>query len=501
VKKVLKPAAILQFVACILLLIAPLSTSAQDPALDAAITQALTSYNETSGSAFSYRELGRTVDLDAGGIIYLELVDHEAGTVIPGIVDWANALRRDPVWDVYLPGNAGYRAAYEQLPATLIARADDTPYRPAADSALLPAEQLADYEFPWEDGQWATVTRSYTEHGIGRIDFDVSGRSVAAAKGGTIIYARDSYDVNAFSTGAWWYWNVVIIEHGPHEYSLYGHLDANSIPQSIKAVCSDDTSRPNCAVPVEAGQVIGREGSTGYSSAYHLHVEFGQNYGIVPYVDTADADADGDRRELIYAGYLYAEQNVAFRGYTPDEVAAWQYGTLEQASHRPLAPLDENIIRNGDFSAGTDQWQPSGQLNWSVQDGVMRVTRLNTSAPPDWASFYQDLDYGVPAKTPFEVTLRLGNASGIAKHVNVSLLNSSGRSYGLITCGFELPPNTPLQLVMMRGKTASTWANVRVEIGVNPPDSSPAALVDDLQVRHISAGDIAAVQCDGLQGD
>ncbi|MBZ0285974.1 MAG: M23 family metallopeptidase, partial [Anaerolineae bacterium] len=327
------------------------------------------------------------------------------------------------------------------------------------------------------------------------IDFDLGGIDVAAAKAGTVIYANDSHTLNAYASGAWWYWNVVIIRHADYQYSIYGHLAPNSIPQAIKSGCTSDYSRPNCNVPVLAGDVIAQEGSTGYSSAAHLHVEFGQQFGIVGYPDLLDEDGDGDRSDTVYAGHTYAEQNIAFRGYRPSDVASWPYGTIHQASHQPTPPAGVNLVRNGDFSAGTDQWQPAGQINWAVEDGVLHVMRLNTTELPDWALFYQDLYYGGAAHMPFTVTLKLGNASGIPKYVEVSLLSTSGERYGIMTCAYTLEANTPLQTYTLSGLTESTWANSRLRVVVNPPDSAPAVLVDDIYVEYAPDALISTTTC------
>jgi hypothetical protein len=182
-------------------------------------------------------------------------------------------------------------------------------------------------------------------------------------------------------------------------------------------------------------------------------------------------------------------------GYDAEQVAAWAWGTLRQGVHRQQASLDTNLVRNGDFSAGTDEWTPSGWLNWRLDDGVLRVTRLRSAEAPDWAAFYQDLDASVWANTPFEVALRLGNSSGIAKTLTVTLLNQAGRQYGAASCSFALPPNTALQDYSFGVIVPDAWASIRVEISVNPPDGSPAALVDDVAVTR---REVASASCDTL---
>lgn len=450
-----------------------------------ALATALSQQRAEPDAPFYYNEVGRTTDLAAGGaVVYAEVRSTATDDLFPGLIEAIIAVRRGGVWDVRLPGDPGYVAARNELPPTVLADFDFTPYKIQADPAISAQQVLTDYKLPYEDANWGTVTRSYNIHGTGQIDFDLSNPNVAAAKDGRIIYANDTYNLTAFNAGAWWYWNIIVIQHGDHEYSLYGHLAPDSIPAWITDQCSDDTSQLNCDIPVRAGQVIAQEGNTGYSSNPHLHVEFGQQFGLVPYPDTQDHDGDGDRREWIYTGYVYAEHNIAFAGYSPEDVANWPYGLLQQASHGATPPEYFNIVRNADFSAGTDQWQPSGQISWAVENGMVYFLRLNTADPPQWAAFRQDTHYGAPANFPLQVALDLGNSSGVGKTITVTVLNSQGSDYGAFRCEFALPPSAPLQRYIVRGATSSTWANIRLQINVNPPDSAYAAIADNIVMQY-----------------
>ena len=447
-----------------------------------AIAARLEDFNAIAGNPITYELLGQTDD-ETSAILYLEPISRATGEPYPGVVDWGAATLTNSAWTIYLPGDPGYTAAYERISPSVLSRADSTPYIIRADPAFSDVEG---YQLPWADATWATVTRSYRQHGTGRIDFDISQREITAAKDGIIVYANDTHSTNAYSTDAWWYWNTIIIQHSEHEFSLYGHIEPDSIPQWIKDACTEDLSVANCFVPITAGDTIAFEGSTGYSSNPHLHLEFGQRFGVAAYMDVADEDSDGVRAEPMYAGYIYAEQNVGLSGYTSTEVAAWQFGTLQQATHRPAPPIGINLLQNGDFNADTQSWEPSGQLNWEVADGTLRITRLQTSDPPDWASFYQDVENGVPAHTPFEASLRLGNSSSIAKTVTVSVFNRYGKQYGLFECAFVIPANAPLTLYTIRGSAVNTWASLRFLVSVNPPDGAPAALVDDISLQVLT---------------
>ena len=85
--------------------------------------------------------------------------------------------------------------------------------------------------------------------------------NIIAAKSGVVVYP-ESLEGNNVGDGIYsaGYGNYVIIQHSDGNYTLYGHLAANSI-----TVKSGDY--------VEQGQVIAKMGSSGYSTGTHLHFE------------------------------------------------------------------------------------------------------------------------------------------------------------------------------------------------------------------------------------
>lgn len=468
---------------CLLLLTLPVD--AQVSSIDSAVYAALSRASAEAGYQFEYRELGRTVDAESGGVVYLQLVDRESGEPIPGLIDWAY-VRPLNGWQVYLPGDFDYQTAFNALPDAVVNQFDSSPYRTFANPALVDEDSLANYRFPWEEAAFATVTRSYNEHGRGAIDFDLTARNITAAKAGTVVFAVDRYEANAFLRGAWWYWNVVIIQHGPHEFSLYGHLLPDSIPAEIKATCVEG-GVSGCNFPVESGDFIGQEGSSGTSTNPHLHFETAQNWYTMTYPDLLDDDGDNDRREPITTAYLYQEQNVGLSGYTPEQVAAWEWGSVFQATHRPQLAFHDNLLVNGDFSDEMNSWHPSGQINWAVQDGVMRATRLRTNAEPQWARFYQDFPGTWVTGSLVHVTALLGNDSANEKQVTFSLINPLGRQYGEVSCTFDLAPNQLLRGYHMHFVLPASGAGLRLEIEVTPPDGSPAVLIDNIRLHRDSA--------------
>ncbi len=108
---------------------------------------------------------------------------------------------------------------------------------------------------------------------------DISGGdgdvNIIAAKSGIVVYPTSGSKVDCpassisassdYNCGGG-YGNHVIIQHSDGNYTLYAHMLANSI-----TVTAGDS--------VEQGQVIGKMGSSGYSTGPHLHFEvrIGQN--------------------------------------------------------------------------------------------------------------------------------------------------------------------------------------------------------------------------------
>ncbi len=91
-----------------------------------------------------------------------------------------------------LPRRSRLRCRLRSLPADAAQSSEFiAPTRSHADPTL--AGDLDGYQLPYVDGAWATVTRSYRQHGTGRIDFDLGGTAeVTAAKDGVIVYADDT---------------------------------------------------------------------------------------------------------------------------------------------------------------------------------------------------------------------------------------------------------------------------------------------------------------------
>lgn len=81
------------------------------------------------------------------------------------------------------------------------------------------------------------------------------GDPITPAMEGTVTYAGEIF---------WGFGKHIIIDHGDNVTTIYGHLDKIYVAPGQKVVL---------------GQVIGKEGSTGWSTGPHLHFEI-QVWGI-----------------------------------------------------------------------------------------------------------------------------------------------------------------------------------------------------------------------------
>lgn len=98
---------------------------------------------------------------------------------------------------------------------------------------------------------------SYPGHTGVDININVKGRSVVAAKAGTVLVS----DAQRYANGEYRsYGEYIIIDHHDGTMTLYGHMSPNS-----RTVSKGDY--------VEQGQVLGIVGTTGNSTGLHLHFE------------------------------------------------------------------------------------------------------------------------------------------------------------------------------------------------------------------------------------
>src|SRR5690606_3921260 len=111
-----------------------LLTAFQMPSIhDAAISAALAAYNAQSAHLFDYVEVGRTMDPEQGGVVYMRLRDRTTGAELQGIVEWLVVLPDGSGWRTLFPGDAGYTASYAAFHPDLAREMTDHDIREQGD--------------------------------------------------------------------------------------------------------------------------------------------------------------------------------------------------------------------------------------------------------------------------------------------------------------------------------------------------------------------------------
>jgi hypothetical protein len=162
-----------------------------------------------------------------------------------------------------------------------------------------------------------------------------------------------------------------------------------------------------------------------------------------------------------------------------------------------VAIADANLLANGNFTGSLSPWQTWNSNVNTIYD-TLNIARNTGSAD---GGFYQ-LTPSMPtilANSPLELTLQLGNSSGVSKSVNILLKTNDWTPYGQIgSCTFTLPPNTPLRTYTMRLKTNQIWYGAMVQGWLVQADGVMALQVDNAVLQYKPGINVTSTTCNGV---
>jgi DNA-binding beta-propeller fold protein YncE len=132
----------------------------------------------------------------------------------------------------------------------------------------------------------------------------------------------------------------------------------------------------------------------------------------------------------------------------------------------PTAPVDVNLVRNGDFTNGLTRWltfsAPSAaDIDVDINGSVLEFSR-GVAAPgsTNQAVVFQETGMALAAGAPLEAQFDLGNSSSVRKRISVLVADASFTD--LHVCTFWLPPGQALTTFGIRTHTTSAWSNATI---------------------------------------
>jgi murein DD-endopeptidase MepM/ murein hydrolase activator NlpD len=254
------------------------------PTAAAAIDAAVRSYVEEIDPAHQL-QLGELHQEGAWAYRIAQPVDAQSGELQHEVIPFLARLTADG-WQAMAPGlapAAEFNAWLSELPLSLM---DESlkGYLQLYDTSRTPVAYFSGHFLPWPGGRWGKVTQRDGVGHYGQIDFYLEG-DIYSSKPGRVAFIKESSpdpdEPCSNFEACWRKANVVVIQHGPQEYSWYLHLAYNSVPDNIYV-----------GLDIPAGVKIGVQGRTGYTwgtTGFHLH--FMVSSGHYPWSDPNNPDA------------------------------------------------------------------------------------------------------------------------------------------------------------------------------------------------------------------
>lgn len=165
-----------------------------------------------------------------------------------------------------------------------------------ADTGSLQPSTVRDrYAYDFSVVRWDPVTRSWSTRGPANEDLSI-GHPVYAVGDGVVRACSDGladgWRGGTDNTGGG---NELWIQHG-QEVVRYSHFTGDSIPDDLCPLppeAGPGDHLEGLAIPVTAGQLIGRVGNTGQSSGGHLHISIHRSPDAAEPLDTSFNSANG----------------------------------------------------------------------------------------------------------------------------------------------------------------------------------------------------------------
>lgn len=153
-------------------------------------------------------------------------------------------------------------------------------------------------------------------------------------------------------------------------------------------------------------------------------------------------------------------------------------------------PDSNNMLVNGNFTAGMTPWTVFGQITHRIQGGVFEFVR---PAGTPAGVVLQPTGVGLPLHARMTLTLRLGNSSGVRKRVTV-LVHDIDFS-DLSACTFWLAPGQALGTHTVKLFANKAWTGTTVSVYPSAVDTAQWIRMDDASLKVTLSAPLTGTEC------
>ena len=155
-----------------------------------------------------------------------------------------------------------------------------------------------------------------------------------------------------------------------------------------------------------------------------------------------------------------------------------------------IAEPELNLILNGDFTNGDDQWTFYNDIQQSVTNEQVNLSFASGGGTN--GSMYQTAYYIAPVSFTFEVRLDIASADAVSKQVAIWMQPNDASQF--VSCTFNLPASSDMTTYSMRFMTTSDWVTLR--LSMKPlVDDDTGILVDNISVVHRPSLNVIDTEC------
>ncbi len=154
------------------------------------------------------------------------------------------------------------------------------------------------------------------------------------------------------------------------------------------------------------------------------------------------------------------------------------------------APDGLNLVRNGDFAAGVEEWSWWGGILPTATGGALQFNRQPSSPG---ASIFQFLNFTTTPGTKLTMSFDLSNSANVPQDFSIIMRKPDWTEW--IACPFTIPANAGATTYTMSGLSPGAWENIMLEMQLGTETTNPSLTLDNVSAKQDSALSVGGTVC------